>query len=157
MTWKISNDLPYLDEFPLLYQLSEYPNSLWRQINGELPYKIAFPELLEFNDAPNSLWRIKDNLPYKTVFPDLLKINDAPNCIWRVGNDIPYKVMFPELSEMGAFCHATNLKKVKIPRSVKKIGRFAFTYTQIKEVTISSDCEYYDTSFPKDCEIKFYE
>ena len=41
--WKISNDLPYLDEFPTLYQLSEYPNTIWHQVNGELPYKTCFP------------------------------------------------------------------------------------------------------------------
>ena len=43
--WKISNDLPYLDEFPTLYQLSEYPNTIWHQVNGELPYKTCFPPL----------------------------------------------------------------------------------------------------------------
>lgn len=44
-SWIISNDIPYKTIFPTLYQLSEYPNTLWRQINGELPYKTCFPPL----------------------------------------------------------------------------------------------------------------
>lgn len=69
--WKISNDLPYLDEFPALYQLSEYPNTIWHQVNGELPYKTSFPELIRLSAPyPSSLWiQIPGELPYKTCFP----------------------------------------------------------------------------------------
>lgn len=97
--WKISNDLPYLDEFPLLYQLSEYPNSLWKQVNGELPYKSSFPEMFDISDAPESLWRISDDLPYKLSFPKLIKFTDVPHNMWVVSeeNELPYKLCFPPL------------------------------------------------------------
>lgn len=49
--WKISDDLPYLDEFPEMYSISEYPNYLWKHNmwvvseENELPYKLCFPLL----------------------------------------------------------------------------------------------------------------
>lgn len=95
--WKISNDLPYLDEFPVLYQITEYPNALWRQVNGELPYKTCFPEMFDISDAPVSMWRISDDIPYKLSFPDLFKFTDAPSCMWIICDDIPYKSQFPEM------------------------------------------------------------
>ena len=71
--WKISNDLPYLDEFPALYQITEYPNSLWKQVNGELPYKSSFPELIKFTDVLHNMWVVSEEnkLPYKLCFPPL--------------------------------------------------------------------------------------
>lgn len=71
--WKISNDLPYLDEFPALYQISECPNTIWHQVNGELPYKTSFPEMIRLSAPyPSSLWiQIPGELPYKTCFPPL--------------------------------------------------------------------------------------
>lgn len=97
--WKISNDLPYLDEFPTLYQITEYPNLLWKQVNGELPYKSSFPEMFDISDAPESLWRISDDLPYKLSFPELIKFTDVPHNMWVVSeeNELPYKLCFPPL------------------------------------------------------------
>ena len=71
--WKISNDLPYLDEFPTLYQITEYPNALWKQVNGELPYKSSFPPLIKFTDVPHNMWVVSEEneLPYKLCFPPL--------------------------------------------------------------------------------------
>lgn len=44
--WKISNDLPYLDEFPALYQISDCPNVSWAwRISDDIPYKLSFPPL----------------------------------------------------------------------------------------------------------------
>lgn len=57
----------------------------------------------------------------------------------------------------GAFYNATNLIEVQIPETVKSIGRFAFANTKLKKVKIASNCKYYDTSFPRDCEIEFYD
>lgn len=57
----------------------------------------------------------------------------------------------------GAFCYAEKLIKVSIPESVKKIGKEAFRYTALRKVRIAADCKYYDTSFPPDCEITFYD
>lgn len=61
--WKISNDIPYLDEFPALYQITEYPHTLWKQANGELPYKTCFPPLYPpkkvFNPKKYKTYEIK--------------------------------------------------------------------------------------------------
>ena len=62
----------------------------------------------------------------------------------------------PDLIDVGAFANATNLTYVRIPPTVKKIGRYSFRNTKLTSVTIASDCEYYDTSFPDGCQIKFY-
>lgn len=97
--WKISNDTPYLDEFPTLYQITEYPNALWRQVNGELPYKTCFSEMFDISDVPAGTWRISDDLPYKKSFPLLIKFTDVPHNMWVVseGNELPYKLCFPPL------------------------------------------------------------
>lgn len=57
----------------------------------------------------------------------------------------------------GAFENAQNLEAVRIPRTVKRIGRSSFAGTNLKKVKISSDCIYYSTSFPAGCVIEFYE
>lgn len=70
--WHIKDDIPYLpSSMPLLSKITEYPNTLWRQINGDLPYKTSFPEISEITDAPNSMWFIENDLPYKKSFPPL--------------------------------------------------------------------------------------
>ena len=56
----------------------------------------------------------------------------------------------------GAFNECPNLIYVKIPESVKRIGRYAFRDTNLKSVKIASDCTYYPTSFPIGCKIYFY-
>ena len=57
---------------------------------------------------------------------------------------------------IGAFTYATNVTNVSIPRSVNFIGEYAFRNTQIAEVTIDRTCTRSDTSFPKDCDVNFY-
>ena len=61
----------------------------------------------------------------------------------------------PEI--MGAFENASKLVKIVIPESVKKIGNKSFSITSLTTVKIASDCEYSESSFPENCEIKFYE
>jgi hypothetical protein len=63
---------------------------------------------------------------------------------------------FKEPQYMGAFMNAQHLTSVLIPRSVKYIGEFAFTNTQLTSVTIASDCTYFPTSFPDGCVVNFY-
>lgn len=57
----------------------------------------------------------------------------------------------------GAFKNCINLQSIDIPRSVKHLGRYTFSNTSLKEVTISRDCEYYSTTFPMGCVIHFYD
>jgi hypothetical protein len=57
----------------------------------------------------------------------------------------------------GAFCDATDLEEIRIPPSVTRIGPYAFAGTKLKKVKIAYSCIFYDSSFPEDCEIEFYE
>lgn len=74
-TWYISNDLPYLSEFPELAGIGDAPESLWKITDGELPYKIMFPTMPAITDAPESLWRIVEgDLPFKVMFPPIYPV-----------------------------------------------------------------------------------
>lgn len=76
---------------------------------------------------------------------------------WKIENDKLINTDLPEVTPIGAFCNCTSLTNVSIPESVNYIGPYAFYNTKLKKIKIASDCKYYDTSFPKDCEIEFYE
>ena len=76
---------------------------------------------------------------------------------WEIVNGVLTNVDIPTTNPIGAFCNCVNLENVSIPESVKHIGPYAFYNTKLKKVKIASDCVYYDTSFPRDCEIEFYE
>lgn len=75
---------------------------------------------------------------------------------WRIVNGELTNTLFPAEKKSGAFMNALNLEYAYIPRSCKKVGEWAFTNTKLRRVKIASDCEYYPTSFPPDCEIEFY-
>lgn len=76
---------------------------------------------------------------------------------WSIdSNGELYNIYSPTSTKLGAFANAVSLTQISIPRSCKKIGRFAFTNTQLSSVTIASDCTYYDTSFPEGCVVNFY-
>ena len=64
---------------------------------------------------------------------------------------------YKEATNLGAFMNAQHLTSVLIPRSVKYIGEFAFTNTQLTSVTIANDCVYFATSFPDGCVVNYYE
>lgn len=78
---------------------------------------------------------------------------------WYRGSDGQLKTRgLPNIliDTQGAFNECPNLIYVKIPESVKSIGRYAFRDTNLKSVVIASDCNYYPTSFPLGCKIHFY-
>jgi hypothetical protein len=80
-----------------------------------------------------------------------------PLSLWRVDNEILTNELIESLPlDVGAFANATQLRKVSIPKSVKKIGRYSFRNTELTSVTIARDCEYYPTSFPDNCIVRFY-
>lgn len=90
--------------------------------------------------------------------PDVLPQMEQPfpYALWRVENGILQNKLAPNGELVGAFANAISLQKVHIPKSCKKIGMYAFRNTQLMSVTIASDCEYYNTSFPDGCTINFY-
>ena len=45
-TWKIiDGGLPFLDEFPQMYNIDDAPSSFWKIKDGDLPYRMAFPKM----------------------------------------------------------------------------------------------------------------
>ena len=99
-----------------------------------------------------------DGYPYITNTDRYLNVVKEP---YPDGIFIQKKEQYPKLGNLkpindGAFCHASNLRAMKIPRSVKYIGETAFTHTTLTEVTIAADCVFYPTSFPEGCKINFY-
>lgn len=76
---------------------------------------------------------------------------------WEIVNGVLTNTDIPTTNPIGAFCNCVNLENVTIPESVNYIGPYAFYNTKLKKIKIASNCVYYDTSFPEDCEIEFYE
>jgi len=75
---------------------------------------------------------------------------------WRIINGKLQNIDVPNIKPIGAFYNCRGLVTVYIPPTVKKIGPYAFYNTQLSQVQIASDCEYYDTSFPENCTIEYY-
>lgn len=106
-----------------------------------------------------TIWHIGDDgLPYNEDAPISAPPIEAPYPLglWRIESGEITTGLLPQADELGAFANAVNLMQVSIPRSCKKIGRYAFANTQLTSVTIASDCDYYDTSFPAGCVVNFY-
>ena len=128
----------------------------WIIVGGELTNT-------EFIDIPSieapypaAMWRIDNGGLTTGLLPEPVEKameKPYPAALWRVGNGRLTTDILPEEVQLGAFCHAENLRKVSIPDSVKKIGEFAFRNTALRSVKIAEDCEYYETSFPDGCEI----
>ena len=82
-----------------------------------------------------------------------------PPSMWTLNeNDILVNSLLPEIliDDQGAFNKCHNLVEVTIPKTVKSIGKWSFHETALTQVTIASDCTYYDTSFPDGCVINYY-
>lgn len=92
----------------------------------------------------------------------LLDIHNAfqppyPSSYWFVdNNDVVHdgELMY---EEMGAFRKCSNFSKIVIPVTTKSLGDYSFDLTALTEVQIASDCTYYPTTFPEECEVTFYE
>lgn len=58
---------------------------------------------------------------------------------------------------MGAFMNAFNITAITFPTTLTKLGDTVATNTLLTSVTIPSTCQYNsDSSFPKDCEVRFF-
>ncbi|MDE6500464.1 MAG: leucine-rich repeat domain-containing protein [Ruminococcus sp.] len=120
------------------------------------------PEKAIYIPFPHALWRISGDVPTHKVYPQIPEKPIAkpyPFALWRIDtrvSELPYHELFPIEIPAGAFMGVKSLEYVRIPETVRKIGRYAFADTALKKVRISPDCEYYETSFPKNCIIEFY-
>ncbi|MDE6672845.1 MAG: leucine-rich repeat domain-containing protein [Ruminococcus sp.] len=120
------------------------------------------PKNAMYSPLPLSLWRISGDVPTHKLFPEVPEKNISapyPDALWRIDEkiaDLPYHKLMPVEIPSGAFMGAKNLEYVRIPETVRKIGRYAFLDTALKKVRISPECKYYETSFPENCVIEFY-
>lgn len=117
----------------------------------------------QFPDVPS--WRVDSSGALTNdefiEAPEQAIAEPYPDALWRIDPSRNMGLPFCELmigitEKIGAFMNAHNLENVYIPRTCTQIGRWAFTYTNLKKVRIPEDCEYYDTSFPSGCEVEFY-
>lgn len=130
-------------------------------IDGSYPIQDTIGSIVDVfvEPYPAGLYNIDGGYPFFHHIDDVVQVLSEP---YPTGIFIQQNGSYPiysglSLVRMGAFTNATNLTSVKIPKSVKYIGEFAFTNTNLSEVTISKDCEYFSTSFPRGCAIKFYD
>lgn len=120
-------------------------------------------ELTDCASTPNSTKFIEPYPPFWILKDGILTLTETPE---PDSNKFvkPYPPSLPYISNgelcygiepmnIGAFNKCCFCGEVVIPKSVKLIGSHAFANSGIKSVVISQDCTYFDTSFPKDCEI----
>ncbi|MDE5558973.1 MAG: leucine-rich repeat domain-containing protein [Ruminococcus sp.] len=103
----------------------------------------GYPTFEPFDEIP--IATMTKPYPYGMMMCMGDDVNDGYPCILEL-----------DIYISGAFMNAVNLEYVRIPETVRKIGRYAFANTALQKVKISSECEYYKTSFPENCEIEFY-
>lgn len=138
--------------------ISNYPSIVGIRVLINADHDITPSDLGSCEITLESEWLIQDSYPYIEGLNEPIEVLSEP---------IPYTVMtvaeneYPTYNylntiDVGAFANATKLRYVRIPESVKKIGKTAFRNTALMSVTIARDCEYYPTSFPDGCVINFY-
>jgi hypothetical protein len=135
-----------LNDVPELYILGEY----W--MIDSYPFIDGLELIPVFEDPkPLGLFSIDGGYPYYEG-RKLINVLEEPEPlgIFRSNGGYPF-FRGLNLIQIGAFSNATNLKYATIPESVKYIGKYAFRGTQLKEVKLADDCEYYSTSFPHNC------
>ena len=156
--WNLqSNDILTLNDEYYNYTLQPIVDeSIGRDDNVMLTY--PYPASFWFM-AADQLTMLLLPIPINT--PILVKPYPASFWWYEVPDDRLENVLIPQELlqplEGGAFLDAENLEFVKIPRSVTSIGWQSFQGTKLKKVCISRNCKYYSSSFPKDCEVVFYE
>jgi hypothetical protein len=120
----------------------------------------------EFNEiSMTSKYFLKINNDYLNGYPSFLKnfppTQTPPYPRYLLSCEDDYLNGYPsfrkECITFGAFQFAKMLNNIVIPRTVKFISDYTFYGTNLKKVTIAPDCKYFEHSFPKECQIEFYE
>lgn len=163
-----NNGLQYMDFYIVLgngggiYQdyssaiiTDEYGNFMGTHEYIVYEYCKVIYERGEFHEASPHL--LTEDMPAN--IPELFT-SDYPDILWRVdgttNKGMIYSPLIVDRLPMGAFYSATKFKNVTIPKSCLNIGPDTFAETQLKSVTISSNCNYSENSFPPDCVVHFY-
>ena len=122
---------------------------------------VAQPYEAPTNVIPHvGIWTVLDGRLMHSDLPEPLTGNyiqaPYPPFWWYVENGRLKTPALPAPAHTGAFYGCSQLATAHIPKSVKRIGEYAFAGTALTKVKIASDCTYYPTSFPDGCEIEFY-
>jgi len=85
-----------------------------------------------------------------------------PLCVWHISRDENLRetsICIGRLEELlGAFAHTKNITEIRIPVNVTDISDNSFQNSGLKKVYIHKDCLYNpQTTFPKNCEIIYYD
>lgn len=147
-----------------------YPGSFWRvfeqtsPINGLMTVRAIDSDLLE-PPYPASFWycdfdlnRLNLGLVAVPIDSDLLEY-PYPASFWYcdlVENRDNNSVL-PKEVPLGAFIGCDNLQEVKIARSLQTLGKWSFIETDLTSVTIPQNCTFFNTTFPEDCVIHYYD
>lgn len=146
------------EPFPaILWYVSTNPNDVRRLNTLEVHYP-CFEE-----PFPLPLWFVTtdpdDVRNATTREPHFCFDHPFPYILWFVPeseDDVTHDAFFT-CEGIGAFRDCANLSYIYIPPTVKEIGSEAFELTRLSEVTIASDCDYKDDSFPPNCAIYTYD
>ena len=78
--WKIiDGDLPFLSEFPQMYNVNEPLASFFFIVDGDLPYRDSYPQMYTVTEAPESFRQIEDgDLPFRRQFADVIMYEYEP-------------------------------------------------------------------------------
>lgn len=122
------------DGYPCFSDSADFDKSVFSQNKGLFIVDSSYPE-------------------YQNVkfFSDSFPVGDFKS---GGGYPIPSKIVGDLI--LGAFADSKSLAKIIIPKSVKFIGKNAFSNTKLSSVEIASDCVYGEESFPESCNIQIY-
>lgn len=105
------------------------------------------------------MWIIRDRQLTNSDFiplPTSYITQPYPEGTWLMNSDGELKAKGMIDNVYGACSQVPTLTKVKFPKTLRKIGDYAFYNTALTSVKIPQGCEYGKHSFPTGCEVKFY-
>ena len=99
VVWSIiDGNLPFLDDFPVQYDIEYTSDALWQISDGDHPYKKAVPTNYGFTDYSDMVWIIEDgDHPYKKAFPTMYPIEIIEDEWVSKNNSVPYRVEYPPM------------------------------------------------------------
>lgn len=105
------------------------------------------------------MWIIRDGQLTNSDFislPSSYIMPPYPEGTWLMNSDGELKAKGMIDNVYGACSQVPTLTKVKFPKTLRKIGDYAFFNTALTSVKIPQGCEIGKNSFPKGCEIKYF-
>lgn len=154
MSWIVTSTELTESEFNDSITFPSYPltPSLWRT---QHQLRTGLQDVVKMPTYPLTpiLWRVSENGLETGLFGEIPKPDDN----WIISADGLKTKNMADPVYLGAFANNASLYSVTIPKTVKKIGRYAFYGTRLSYVKIARDCKYYPTSFPEGTVIDFYD